>query len=821
MEKHLATNSNSIWNEPIPKELFSIGDENTPINEIVEIFSRIIAKSLSEKRNLIIIYPFLYCAYLSIFAIASYYILLDKYNGAYPTKIARTLVLTSREKIHTELFNTIRRHEVICQTFILPGKVLENGSIERIAQFVSPKARRASIQGDDCIVLFSEYAGLPLPDRVKCIIVDVDSTSISNFRNNVLPRIRTFMPNIDSIIFITSSIDKKTIELLKNNFNSLVFGIHPFLIEKVWGSNKEESWVLGNRSKIQVPYLSFGKTYQQKIWVQPCIEKDDEVPDLIIKCWKGYKTLTKISTIPAHTVGKIQEVLNRLQRLVVSPELIVKEEKSMFWYMPRKDYVSLYILMRILDQECSKDNALRTVFLDVQNLYGLLCHDKGKISLFKKTLDKFISAKKEVMVCCFSEPEYRALKKQLSNLYSVGTNISLNSYGIYIENVKNFYDLSKKYDYVILPTFFIGETILNEVILSPLFGSCVVLGYPHEIRPIYEKINQLTDILDEICFNESQRALTSLVKSDAEENIWKFLFDKTSKKSLPIDAFKPRKTDRKERKLQLFSELEESGKLKQKVEQWTSIVSEVQGVISDVLNKPQPIKEITDTAMPLTEENEYVEVVFEEGGTGRYSIGQLVDVLYEDKVEEKAAEDLTNGDKILLIDNNYRKNLLSLILEMLSSTDYDREVEMTEKWWMKLGEHAKKNNHNPEDIQQLLKAHGSDITSPITVRAWLKGYVYGPNNPENIRILGEIYNDYFLKEFWQEIGEAVSKVRGIRIKTGRKIAKHIRLLLKGAFIDQDEIDKDADEFEKLIGLRIRDILDQIRILTIREVKIVA
>ncbi len=271
--------------------------------------------------------------------------------------------------------------------------------------------------------------------------------------------------------------------------------------------------------------------------------------------------------------------------------------------------------------------------------------------------------------------------------------------------------------------------------------------------------------------------MKSLIKSDVEENIWDFLFDRTSKKSLAIDAFKLGKTERKERKLQLFSELEESGKLKQKVEQWTSIVSEVQGVISDVLNKPQQIREITDSAMPLNEENEYVELVFEDGGTGRYSIGQLVDILYEDKVEEKVVEDLINGDKILLIDNNYKKNLLSLILEMLSSTDYNKEVEMTEKWWKRLHDHAKKSNHNPEDIQQLLEAHGSDITSSVTVRGWLRGNVYGPDNPQNIRILGEIYDDYFLKEFWQEISEAVRKVRGIRIKTGRKIAKYIRLLL--------------------------------------------
>lgn len=802
-----------VWNHHIPKEIFSFGKRNTRLNILIEGFCKIIAKSVLKKKNLIIIYPFLYCNYLSFFALAAYYTFLDKYRGRYPDQVKRVLIITSKENIHARLYDTIKRENEIVQTFIQYGRILEDGRIERLSKYVHPKVRRKFSQCEDCLVLFSKFTNIPLPDRVKCIIIDLDSVSRDVFINSI-PNIKLLTEGIDSLIFVISTIDKEIIDLIRKEFDALTFGFHPLLIKMHFSQSEIGKWVLWDGSEIKIPYENFGQTYREKVFIFPCVERD-EVTSQLVKCWKGFYSLKEIANMYPDTLNIIQKILNKLQTAIAPPRITSEKEKEM-WYLYEKP---LDEEIEMLENECGKENALKSVIIDIKRLYDLLSQPQnngGKIAQFQRIIDKFVDANEDILICSSSKAECYALREWLAEKYTNGNEKDLRIFGIYVEHYSDLHKLKRKFDYIILSNVFVKESIITKTLLSPLFKRCIILAYPTEFKPIYNLIKKLTTSLDYIFIDEVCTNLQELLETKDEEIALNNLLSLLSLSGDTIQSFDALRSSKKI-KLQLFSELESRKELIKKIEQWSDIVAEVQEIVNEAISKVMlktPVR-ISKTLLSTTDKKakEFVKIQFTDGRELRYPKSQSVDVVYGDEIRRKKASNLKQGDRILLIDNNYQKNLLALILEKLSNSEYRSQVKLAEKWWQRLKQHAEYNSHTPKDIFNLLKSRGSDIKTVSTIRNWLQGNVYGPYDPKNIRIIGEIYEDDFLTEYWKDIEEAVKKIRAIHRKTGRMIARKIKMLLKGIFFDERTVRIDSS-----IGLTLRDIADHIEILQVQKVE---
>ena len=70
--------------------------------------------------------------------------------------------------------------------------------------------------------------------------------------------------------------------------------------------------------------------------------------------------------------------------------------------------------------------------------------------------------------------------------------------------------------------------------------------------------------------------------------------------------------------------------------------------------------------------------------------------------------------------------------------------------------------HKLNELQSLNKVRR--IVDPNTIQNWREGYVIGPRELMNIKLIGKIYNFSYLEENYLEIGAAIRRLRGIHQK---------------------------------------------------------
>jgi len=803
---------NSIWINPLPKELYTIGLSDSYLNIIIDSYCKIIQKEIINKRNLLLIYPFLYCTYIPIFAAASFHTLLDKYNGIYPSGVNRVTVISSRPEVHIKLFNTIKRDKTLFQSFVTPGVVRQTKDdykIERISDFVHPKTRRIYTKGEDCTILFSSFTDI-LPDRTKVILIDLDSIKLERLEEYYLLKIKELCRETDSVIFVSSLLDEKYVKTINKNFRYDIFGFHPKLIKQFeFTSDSSIPIVLSNCEEIKINLKKLNSTYFEKLLIQPCADQDEATQQLF-KCWNEWKKIKDISSINSNTLYKIQNLLNILQGVAVSPIIVSSMEKEM-WYLQIK---SIEEKLEEIKIKCEKNQLLYTIYLDLERSYQILNNGGGKIAIFEKIIKKFSNARIKILICCFTEQELRATKKFLSQKLSCKEDLLEELYLIHCIHFKDFYKLQKEYKFVILPSLFGGmiHTTLNQIeiakiIISPLVEKCVALCYPWELRYGKKFITDLERNLENCCINETiitiQKHLHK-IDGNIDKNVSE-LFG--MKNQIKVDSLK-----HEGEKFKLHTDLEESGELLKKVTQWNELVFDVEKIVEEIYTSEFAIP--TEKPYPESELNNipYKTIKFDNGEEIKYPENHVVDVLLEKEVKQKPAKELSKGDKVLLVDANYKKSLNNLILQKLSSTQYDTNIRLTEQWWRRLREYSEKQKHSPADILNLLKLHGGTIQSELTVRGWLKGDVFGPMEGKNIELIGIIYNDEFLQKYWQDIYKSVNKVRSINRRAGHCIARTIRNLSKGVFIDES-----LEKIDPEIGISSADLADHISILQISNI----
>jgi hypothetical protein len=143
-------------------------------------------------------------------------------------------------------------------------------------------------------------------------------------------------------------------------------------------------------------------------------------------------------------------------------------------------------------------------------------------------------------------------------------------------------------------------------------------------------------------------------------------------------------------------------------------------------------------------------------------------------VEWKWASTIEKGDTVLILD---RKALQSLEEHTVKILKRDprlfKDVVRVEEWVQTLNEGMREFDHSFEDVLLLLKDEGSKITSPATIYHWTRGHVIGPQDLQNLKRIGRIYNDDYLQRRTREVAGSVKRIRGIHGKVKRMIERTI------------------------------------------------
>ena len=146
-------------------------------------------------------------------------------------------------------------------------------------------------------------------------------------------------------------------------------------------------------------------------------------------------------------------------------------------------------------------------------------------------------------------------------------------------------------------------------------------------------------------------------------------------------------------------------------------------------------------------------------------------------VQEGYPKDMKKDNYIVLIGNDVRKTFLDTIIEIFGLEDSVNKRLLT-MWKEKLRNFIDKQGLSYAQCHRMFMENGGRI-SREEFSNWAKGNILGPNDLNNLLILGKMMDDEELIENYELINQEVEDLRGIHVITGRRIRKIIKELLNG------------------------------------------
>lgn len=163
-----------------------------------------------------------------------------------------------------------------------------------------------------------------------------------------------------------------------------------------------------------------------------------------------------------------------------------------------------------------------------------------------------------------------------------------------------------------------------------------------------------------------------------------------------------------------------------------------------------------------------------------------------DDAKELKPSELNSGDYIIIIDNDERKSLLNLVID-LSNFNYIINTDLVEYWKLEFLHYVESNNLKYSEVYNIYCNNGGDKTYQ-TVMQWCKGEILGPQSANDLYIIGKIINDGFIMDNYLSMFQQISLMRTSHRLIGRKLKKMIKSILTDEYLDVSSL----NESESLI-----------------------
>jgi len=238
-------------------------------------------------------------------------------------------------------------------------------------------------------------------------------------------------------------------------------------------------------------------------------------------------------------------------------------------------------------------------------------------------------------------------------------------------------------------------------------------------------------------------------------------------------------------------------------------IAEVEGIITELEKK--------EAEIARSKTGTFYEVFL--GGMGETQmIRKLLPAektyIYEEngKIQEGSPRNFKPGFHVVILDNDERKTLLDLIIEIF---DLEQSVDkyLIGLWKERLIKFIEEYDLSYADFYRLYKGSGGKREYQ-TVLNWAKGNVIAPEKTNDLLIIGKILEDAEIIEDYQVMDREVSKLRNRHRNIGRKVRKIIKEMLKGG-VDTTKLsyeeyalyDKIEKGFYEVVEIKMQNIGD--------------
>jgi len=138
------------------------------------------------------------------------------------------------------------------------------------------------------------------------------------------------------------------------------------------------------------------------------------------------------------------------------------------------------------------------------------------------------------------------------------------------------------------------------------------------------------------------------------------------------------------------------------------------------------------------------------------------------ELEQRYVRSLRKGDEILFIQGQRRQNLYELLVSRVHrDPSIGQYLALVRRWQddfaSAFAEAESLGRASVESLLQEIQAKGSRLTSPLTIRAWSRRLVLAPNDPEDLRRIGEALSLGFVRTYYKQIDSAGKRLKGLHI----------------------------------------------------------
>lgn len=505
--------------------------------------------------------------------------------------------------------------------------------------------------------------------------------------------------------------------------------------------------------------------------------------------------------------------------LYALPNLVINPLRYKIRYFGKEDRFLYTIpeILNIYENSLEKEDNFNKIFLlqlisKIKAIYSELskCKRYGEEHAFERIAkeyklmeigmnpEKFFPNSKNVIIASFSNSEHMVLEEQI-NTWKKRLDVE-NDYKIELKSLawlnRSSFDRSE-YNIVfpgILPPKYFSELLKPyKKILFLTYKGYNFDRVNDQVKIVselnHEKIHESYNFLNKICGSDSNIVLKSI-------NIEDIPFS-------PNINILEEKTNIDEDNAKSFKDLI-GGLISSNYDEYESDLNNLKSIIKNT--RVQDFKSI----------NEEETIVFSlknisDGKNYKKSLIKNKSYLflksYGGSVEESIPTNLKPGYLVVVLDNDDRKSLLELVISYLGIDD-EMDIDLIEYWKRKLVEFKDENKLNYVSLYKKYKKCGGKRKKQ-TVMQWAKGGALGPQNANDLRIIGEMINDKDLKEDYKLFFLEISKIRSLHISTGRKISKIIKnVILEGENIDSSNFDHMEYSFYQTIKNGIYEIIEK-------------
>jgi len=671
------------------------------------------------------------------------------------------------------------------------GRVFNQSKIKYNKKLLTPK------------IIFSSSPNI-LPDfdygkDIYLILVEVDSNTPFDFRHTLEKYKKK--NGIPCIFWITSNpYISQTRELLFSNIPYWGWNSHELSFD--FKKELENNQIIDyKKNPFSAPIYNIKNAAEGITKIIVPVE-DEILNDMLINAKKKYLNLVddanKINNSKYKKMAKNYIKIVHAFEELTAPLGFSEKEFSVTWGIIPINIKLEYVKKQAeeLRNEDYSLNHLMSAIDELDNIYKYFeTTQLGKPSLLTKIINISIREKKKTAIITKNEASKRALINYLS-FSNKWPEVYLNNNGILIESANNADDI-------------------------PDIDTCIVYGNPGYYNKKILRCSCCKNI-GFLAYASEARALEYLIKNEINEQDKFFSYARRTESvskimDIPVNKFEnlifkpPKITYKKDQIIYIKPQDKPDNELK--IDSFSDNILDLDLSIGSDFNDIE-----SSLFVQLGPENNKLNykvitnlIKLSSGKCIYIPFQKRTPIFIDNKneVKYKKCEKLAKDDLLILINNGLRKSIAQEILDTVDKLPKMVDVVTYQRSWIEtLHRGMKEHNHSIKDVFDLLKEHGSNIETQVAVYFWASGEVLGPNrkNKENIKFIGEIYQDPFLIQNFEKIYKSIERLRKIHIRLKRNLGQlmiNAGIMIKKNIEDQiidEELNLFLEDFSNSINI---------------------